>query len=166
LLLPIGGGAFTAHVTGNGTSSGNALVELYDAGSTSAVRLLNASIRAQVGTGDDVLILGFVLEGARSSTLLIRALGPNLALQGVSGFLVNPRLSLFRGNTKIGENDDWGGSSALKQASTVVGAFPVQSDTSKDAALLVTLEPGVYTIHVSGVNATLGVALAEIFQVP
>ncbi len=68
--------------------------------------------------------------------------------------------------TVIASNDDWGGTSVLKNACAAVGAGALAADTSKDAALLVTLPPGVYSAHVSGVGGTTGVALAEIFLMP
>jgi hypothetical protein len=75
-------------------------------------------------------------------------------------------MELFRRSAKIAENEDWGGSGVLKQIFSTVGAFPFTTDVSKDAAMLVTLEPGVYSVHVSGVGGTTGVALVEIYEVP
>ena len=37
---------------------------------------------------------------------------------------------------------------------------------SKDAALVLTLEPGIYTVEVTGVERTTGVALIEIYEAP
>ena len=37
---------------------------------------------------------------------------------------------------------------------------------SKDAALWLTLEPGIYTLQISGGDGGSGVALAEIYEVP
>ena len=54
----------------------------------------------------------------------------------------------------------------LKQIFSIVGAFPFTTDASKDAAMLVTLEPGIYSVHVSGAGGTTGVALVEIYEVP
>src|SRR5207302_7369459 len=71
---------------------------------------------------------------------------------------------LFSGTTKLLENDNWAGTSALSRAFTGVGAFPLDA-MSKDAALLVTLPPGNYTAQVSGVGGTSGVALVEVYAV-
>jgi hypothetical protein len=85
----------------------------------------------------------------------------------VTGALADPQLALFnRSGTKIAENNDWGGTIALKDVFTQVGAGKLAADSSKDSALLVTLDPGIYTAHVAGVNNTTGVALVEIFEVP
>jgi hypothetical protein len=62
-------------------------------------------------------------------------------------------------------NDNWGGGSALATAFGNVGAFALGA-TSRDAALLVTLQPGNYTAQVSGVNGTAGRAQVEVYEVP
>lgn len=158
---------YTAHVTGNAGGVGVALVEAYDAGGTGAVRLRNVSARSRVGTGGDILIAGFVVvEG--SQTLLIR--GPGPALQtffNVRGLLEDPQLRIFRGSTLLAENDDWSKASNATQIEAVaaqVGAFAMQAG-GRDPALVVTLPPGAYTVQVSGVGATTGVALIEVYEV-
>ena len=74
-------------------------------------------------------------------------------------------MTLFAGPTERGGNDNWGGGSSLAAAFTQVGAFALAPD-SRDAALLVTLEPGNYTVQVSGAGGTTGVALVEVYEVP
>jgi hypothetical protein len=98
--------------------------------------------------------------------ILIRGVGPGLAQFGVTGVLNNPILTLYRGPARVGENDDWGGSASLSTAFRDVGAFAFPLATSRDAALLVTLEPGSYTAQVSGTGTTTGVALIEVYEVP
>jgi hypothetical protein len=44
-----------------------------------------------------------------------------------------------------------------------VGAFPLRSG-SKDAALIVTLQPGAYTVQVTSVSGATGVALIEVYD--
>ena len=66
---------------------------------------------------------------------------------------------------RIAQNDNWDGTSELKAAFSSVYAFAFP-DTGKDAALLVTLQPGSYTAQVSGVGNTMGVALAEVYEIP
>ena len=92
-------GAYTANVSGASGDSGVALVEVYDATPASSVgpsapRLINISARAQVGTGSDVLIAGFVIEGTAQETVLIRASGPALKAFGVTGVLPDPTLTV------------------------------------------------------------------------
>ncbi len=167
LFVPLGVGAYSAQVTSSG-SAGTALVEAYDFdGPTTASRLINLSVRTQVGTGENILIVGFVVEGNAPKQILLRAVGPGLAQFGVGGVLADPRLSLFSSgvSTATQVNDNWGGSAALSAAFTATGAFGLAS-VSKDAALLVTLQPGAYTAQVSGVGDTTGVALVEVYEVP
>ena len=122
-------------------------------------------MRSSAGTGDNILIAGFVVTGNSPKTLLIRAIGPTLTNYGVSGVLTDPKLELYAGNTKIGENDNWGGATVLSNAFSATQAFPLPAN-SKDAALLVTLQPGVYSAQVSGVGGTTGVALVEVYEMP
>jgi alpha-tubulin suppressor-like RCC1 family protein len=167
LFSTLATGLYSFHIFPNGAGTGIALAEVYDADDdTSAASVFNISARTQVGTGENILIAGFVITGNSPKTLLIRGLGPTLAAQGVTGALINPQLYLFGSAGLVGSNDDWGGTTALKNAFAVTGAGSLASDTSKDAALLVTLQPGVYSAQVSGVGGTTGVGLVEIFLMP
>ena len=94
---------------------------------------------------------------------LVRAVGPGLAAFGVGGAMVDPSLALYSGQTKIAENDNWGGDAQVAAAFTQVGAFGLPS-ASKDAVLLLTLQPGAYTAQVAGTGA--GLALVEVYEVP
>ncbi len=168
LLRALPSGLYSAQISGVGGTTGIALAELYDAdsASTAQARLVNISARTQVGTGDDVLITGFGISGNIAKRLLIRAAGPSLGKYGITGFLANPRLDLYRGSALLQSNDDWAGTTALTTAFTSVAAFPFASTDSLDSAMVVTLPPGTYSAKVSGVNNTTGVALVEIYELP
>ena len=133
-------------------------------------RLLNLSTIAHAGAADvNPLIAGFALTGAAPRQILIRAVGPTLALFGVSGSLTALRLDLFRGTTLLGTNSAWENgdvtsSSLVRSASQRVGAFALPSG-SKDAALLITLPSDYYTAQVSGAGRTSGLALLEVYDV-
>lgn len=135
-----------------------------------AARLANISTRSNVGTDADVMIAGFIVSGTNPKTILIRAWGPTLGTPpfNVAGPLADPVLVLFKGQTELTRNDNWGDDpsrkSALLQAGQSVGAY-TWPDGSKEAALLVTLEPGDYTAQVSGKGRTTGVSLIEAFEV-
>ena len=79
----------TVPVTATDGGSGVTLLEVYNSSSSTASSVVNASTRAYVGTGDAVLIVGFVIEGTGSLPLLVRAVGPTLAALGVSGALAD-----------------------------------------------------------------------------
>ncbi len=170
LLVTLPAGLYSATVGVNG-SSGIALLEIYDndASTTPATsqRLVNLSARDYVGTGDQVLIGGFVIGGTDPKRILLRAVGPGLSSQGVSGLNTDPYLALYQGQTKIATNDDWSRSiqsNLLPSVFTKVGAFQLQAG-SPDSAILLTLPPGLYTAQVSGRNGETGVTLLEIYEV-
>jgi sugar lactone lactonase YvrE len=132
------------------------------------MRLVNISTRAQVGNGPNILIPGFVVGGAGVETLLIRADGPALASFGVPAVLARPSLSVFDSTGRVvASNTGWSSNfnpAAVVSAASALGAF-VLVPGSADSALVVSLPAGAYTVQVSGVNATTGVALAELYEV-
>jgi hypothetical protein len=165
--LAVNAGGYTVRVAaGSATATGLALAEVYDADSeSSAARLINVSTRGFVGTGIDALTPGFVIRGNASKQLLIRAIGPGLAQFGVGALLADPQLSVIPAgqSTALAGNDNWGGTASLKAAFTAAGAFTI-ADSSRDAAVVVTLPPGAYTVVVSGVGNTTGNALVEVYD--
>ena len=174
ILTTLTPGSYSAQVTGTAGTTGVVLMESYDSDIGSPLaRYTNLSARNQVGTGANILIVGFNLTGSGSKRLLIRAVGPALAQFGVAGVLSDPQAVVFNAaGTEVGRNDDWenttanqGQSTLIGQASSSVGAFPLPG-ASRDSAMVVTLEPGSYTVQVSGVNNGTGVALVEIYELP
>jgi hypothetical protein len=129
-------------------------------------RLVSLSSRAMVNdpAGDaGTLIAGFVITGAVPKPVLLRAIGPSLAAYGVRNPLADPRLTLYdaTGHVLL-ENDNWGGTSTLVATQSRLGAFALDP-ASKDAVLLTTLAPGLYTMRVSD-SGGQGVALAEVYD--
>jgi hypothetical protein len=138
----------------------------------SAGWLVNVATRAYVGTGENVLIGGFVVQGAQPKRMLIRAAGPALSGFGVSEALANPLLRVFANGGVVAENDDWmqpvgTGSPALAaeiaSASARASAFAFSAG-SADSAVLVTLPAGAYTAVVEGVGGTTGQGLVEAYE--
>lgn len=171
LVTTLPPGSYTAQVSGVGGTSGVALVEVYEV-TGGATRLINLSTRAQVGTGANLLIPGITIApGAGTRRLLLRAVGPTLGAFGVPGTLADPKLELYSGSTKIAENDNWGtpttptaaDAPTLTAAFAANGAFAL-TPGSQDAALLINLDPGSYTLQVSGVATTTGAALVEVYD--
>jgi ribosomal protein L27 len=160
LVASINGGR-TAHVYG--PAAGAVLVEGYDVGTGDAQRFTGLSARNRVGTGANILIAGFSLSGEGMRNLLIRAVGPALGGFGVTGVLADPKLEIYQGSTKIGENDNW--SSMLSNAFSSVGAFQL-TPGSKDAAITISLPANAYTVQVSGADGGVGEALVEIYELP
>jgi len=169
-------GAYTAVVHGASGDSGVALAEVYDAGPAGAggglaPHLINVSTRAKVGSGGNILIAGFVIGGATSKTVLIRASGPALTAFGVTGVLADPSLALYQSNgdgssTLVRSNTGWAGDAEIASIAAAVGAFSWGPDATPDSAVLVTLSPGAYTVEVSGTSGDAGIALVEVYDVP
>jgi len=164
ILTTLPPGAYTAVVSGAQGGTGIALAEIYDV-SRDATTLLNVSTRGFVGTGSQALIVGVVVAGNSPETLLIRAVGPGLQAFGVAGAISDPQLQIVQGSTILAQNDNWGGNPTITAAAAAAGAFPL-SPTSNDAAVIVTLNPGTYTVVVTGVGGATGVALVETYQIP
>ena len=163
LVATLAPGGYTSPVTATDGGSGVALLEVYDAASSTALNVLNASTRAYVGTGAAVLIPGFTVSGTGSLRLLIRAVGPTLSGFGVADVLADPTITLYIGSTALATNDNWAAADAAMM--TTVGAFALPAG-SKDAAIVATLPAGAYTAVVSGVGNTTGTALVELYVVP
>jgi hypothetical protein len=146
--------------------TGVVLVEGYDTETpTSAgARFTNVSARSLVGTGSDVLVAGFVVSGTGTKTLLIRGVGATLGGFGVGGVLQDPQLVVRNSSnsTIVASNDDWNGNATVASTASTLGAFALSSNL--DAALVVSLPPGVYTATVSGVSNTTGIALVEVYD--
>lgn len=129
--------------------------------------LVNLSIRGVTLPGAP-LILGFATGGTAAKSVLVRAVGPGIGRPpfNVAGALPDPNVQLFRVNTALAQNNDWGqppaGAAALAAAATATGAFALQPG-SADAALLASLPAGVYTAQVGGGQ---GIVLAELYGVP
>lgn len=135
----------------------------------SAGTLINVATRAFVGTGDQVLIGGFVIQGSQPKRVLVRAAGPALAAFGVGDALADPVLRIFANGSMISDNDNWGdgrttSASEMSAAFQQVGAFAFSAG-SADAALLATLPPGAYSAVVEGVGGATGTGLVEAYEV-
>jgi uncharacterized delta-60 repeat protein len=133
-------------------------------GSEKLAHLINLSTRTRVAA-DNVLLTGFAINGTGERTVLVRAVGPGLTGFGVSGALSAPVLRIYDGaGNALADNSGWANSAVLAQAASMSGAFPL-APGSADAALLVTLAPGTYSIQVLDNSGTGGVALAEVYDV-
>ncbi len=169
VVADVSPGAYTIVADGVDGSTGIALVELYDADSGQPPSgVVNISARSFVGIGAQAPIPGFVISGDGPRTVLVRAVGPALADYGVQGALPDPRLTVFSGDIQLFGNDDWGSEADAEEtaaAAGLVGAFELP-DGSKDAAMVVTLAPGAYTMVVDDAAGATGIALVEVYLVP
>lgn len=168
ILITLQPGSYTAQVSGLVDTTGIGLVEIYDLSQPASGRIVNLSSRAVVGTDANILIPGLTLRGPKPRRLLIRAVGPGLAGFGVADPLADPMLAVFHGTERVAGNDNWdeGASpAAVAEAGAALGAFPLAAG-SRDAAVLLELPPGSYTVQVSGAQRSTGPALVEVYELP
>ena len=151
-------GAYTTVMHGKNSTTGIGLLEVY----STLSGLTNVSTRGFVGTGDHVLIGGFISSGGNGSLqVIIRALGPTLTQFGVSGALADPTLSLMDGNGNVvAFNDNW-----KNTQQTVIQNSGFAPPSDLESAILAILPNGNYTAIVSGKNGTTGVSLLEVYKV-
>lgn len=161
---------YSEQVRGKNGPDGVALAEIYDADATSATaRLANLSTRGFVGTGDGVLIGGLCVGGGGRVRVLIRGIGPGLTSYGVSGALSRPKLEVFDAKSRlVASNGRWtseGRKGDIAAANSMVGAFQLDTGAA-DCALVTGLEPGAYTVILSGVDGEVGTGLIEVYLLP
>jgi hypothetical protein len=141
-------------------------------GNAGRLLLANISTRSFVQTGNNVTIGGFIIEGTGPKTVILRAIGPELSAPpyNIPNALADPTLELHNGTgALIAFNDNWettviGGVITASQVSAIQnsGYTPTQASES---AIIATLQPGNYTAIVRGKNNTVGVALAEVYDI-
>lgn len=157
---------YTAIVTsGDANAEGIVLAEVYDADATASSRLTALSVLGHTSPGAAALIPGFTIGGMAPKAILIRAIGPGLERFGIAGALADPVLAVLAAGlpVPVGRNDNWDTAANVVAASARVGAFPLDSG-SKDAALVITLPPGAYTVAISGAGSSSGSVLVEVYD--
>jgi hypothetical protein len=113
-----------------------------------------------VGTGENVLIGGFIVTGSTPKKVILRALGPSLAAAGLSGVLPDPTLAVHDSSGSIiASNDDW---RSTQEAEIIATGIPPSDD--RESALIATLDPGEYTAILQGKNNMTGTALVEVYD--
>jgi hypothetical protein len=168
------GGVISVIVSGTSGSVTSSSVGL----TVLASRLINISGRAYVGTGGQLLVVGYSVGGTGTKQALVRGVGPTLSQQSIAGPLANPRLDLFdRTSTIIATDIGWGNTPTLGPSTVKSTIQPATSSTfsqayafslpsgSADSALVATLPASsIYMAQVSGVGNTTGAALAELYD--
>jgi hypothetical protein len=152
--------------------SGVGLLEIYRVPNPIvAEEITNLSLRARTGPGEKVAIAGFVIvdpQGfGRSARVLLRVVGPTLSQYGVAFPLADPVLTLYDAQGQVvARNDNWSDTdpTGLAAAMQQVGAFSLPT-ASKDAAVLLDLPAGVYSVQATGIGTSVGITLIEIYLV-
>jgi hypothetical protein len=161
LVLTLAPGSYTAIVRGVTASAGIAVVEVYDLGASgNSSRLANLSTRGSVGTGENVMIGGFIVGGTQATRVVVRAIGSSLTRFGVAGVLTDPMLEVHDGNgAVVAQDDDW--RMYQEQLLIDMGLAPVDDH---EAAMFLVLQPGAYTAIVRGKDNGTGVGLVEVYN--
>jgi hypothetical protein len=147
-------GTYATALIGKNNVVGTGLNEIYDLEpDNSVITAIGARDNALIG--DDVVFSGFVVQGTQPRSFLLRTLGPSLTGYGVTGALADPQLELHDGGgTLIATKDNW---KDTQEAEIVATGIPPTNDL--ESAILVTLNPGAYTMVVSGNNGGIGVTI-------
>jgi arylsulfate sulfotransferase len=154
-------GAYTVVGNGKGADVGIALVEVYDLSPEEDGILANISTRGNIGTGDNVLIAGFIVGNEDNTTVVVRAIGPSLASSGLTNVLADPTLTVYDSNgTAIGSNNDWQ-DAVYADNVTSNGLAPTDPH---EAAIMLHLPAGAYTTIVSGADNGTGFGLVEVYD--
>src|SRR5881275_1761482 len=126
----------------------------------SLAKATNISTRGIVGTGEDVLIAGFVISGSQPKKVILRALGPTLGTLGVSGALGDPTIAIVNSsNVVVASNDNW-----RDTQETEIAASGYAPPNDLESAIIATLAPGSYTAVVTGKNGGTGIGLVDVYQ--
>ena len=144
---------------------------LYDTGppyqsGVDAPVLLNISTRGLIGIGSNVVIGGFIVQGAEPATVIVRAIGFSLSALGISGALFDPTITVYDANQQqVATNDDW----FTSPDAETIASFNLDPANSRESALYLTLAPGAYTAIVqsfsdSQIPPTTGVGLFELYD--
>ena len=184
ILVTLPPGAYTAEILGASGDVGVGLVEAFDIDGSTTASFHNISTRGIVGAGAQIMIGGFIIEGSIPKTVLVRGRGPSLgdAPFFVPGALADPFLRIFSGQTPIAQNNNWqdaptcnpGITCGTAQQITATDLDPCMPNPGQggpphncnlESAILITLEPGPYTVQLSGAGQT-GTGLVEIFEIP
>jgi hypothetical protein len=126
-----------------------------------SARIVNLATRALVGGAAGTPIAGFVVGGAGTKRMLVRAVGPGLAAFNLAGTIPNPSVAVVADNGAVlASNDRWNATDAAVFNSVGAFALPANSD---DAAVVVSLAAGPYTTPV-GDGGGSGIALLEMYD--
>lgn len=121
------------------------------------------STRANVGVGESAVVVKFVVSGP-TQDIVLRAIGPSLAVSGIDQPLNDPILELHDSTGRvIAGNNDWQDAQAARfsEGGTDCQFAPANKFES---AIAIALPSGAYTAVVRGNNGGSGVAVTEIYS--
>jgi hypothetical protein len=153
LILAASVGAAPGTATSKGTAQPAGRVE---AAAAPAIHLANISTRLAVGTGNNVLIAGFIITGTQPKKIIVRGIGPSLP---VNENLADPTLELHDSSSTIATNENWRDTQQDELQATTI---PPGNDY--ESAIVKSLTPGNYTAVLAGKGGTTGVGVVEVYD--
>jgi hypothetical protein len=152
-------GSYTVVASGV-NSNGTGRIEMYDVSQPPAATMANMSVRSVIA-GGHILIGDVTVSGLANQTVLFRAIGPDLTSEGLTFVMRNPTLALYDENWNyLAGNVYWKSDQQVQIEST--GLAP---GDDADAAILRTLQPGLYHAIVQGWEGSIGIAQLEAYPV-
>ncbi len=124
-----------------------------------AATFANISTRLNVQTGSNVLIGGFIITGTDPKKVILRGIGPSLGVSGVKGVLADPVIELHEPDGTVVTNDNW---KDMQEAEIIASTIPPANNL--ESAIVATLDPGPYTVILSGKDGGTGVGLVEAYD--
>ena len=146
----------------DGTANGEDATFTTNSSGPPADRPLNLATRVDVETGDEVGIGGFIITGTNPRLVVVRGIGPTLTDVGVDGALADPVLALHDATGEIATNDNWMDNSPEDQTTLTENGLDPRHDS--ESAIVTTLNPGLYTVILTGKDSGTGVGLVEIYN--
>jgi hypothetical protein len=168
-----GGPSVACRFLGTKVNEGRKITQIFS-GSVAGSKdhaLVNISTLARLSSPTDAVVSGFAISGATPRAVLVRAVGPTLAAFGVNDAIPNPVLSVYKGDQLVATNSAWAGqerehTTSLTEAFDRAGAFRLLDNSSRDAAVVVDLDAGAYTVQVRSASGASGAALLEVYDLP
>ncbi len=168
-----GGSSVACRFLGVRAGAGRLLTHIFSGSAAGSQEhaIVNISTLARINSATDSIVSGFVISGSSSRNVLVRAVGPTLAAFGVADALQQPVLSVFQSDRLISTNNAWAGltrasAEPLNDAFDRAGAFRLADESSRDAAMVLSLAPGAYTVQVKSADQATGAALLEVYDLP
>ena len=161
ILRTLEPGIYNVHLSGSGGTEGIGMFQVYAVEGGGNGELKGLAAQGQVGTNNQVQFGAFTITGAPRK-VLIRGLGP--ALDGyVPGAIGDPKiaLSLNGALAPLEVNDDWADADNVAE----IMALKHQPKNPTESAILRTLEPGIYNVHLSGSGGSTGIGMFQVYAV-
>jgi uncharacterized repeat protein (TIGR03803 family) len=119
----------------------------------------NISTRLPTGTGDNVLIGGFIITGTQPKKVIVRGIGPSLPLAGA---LADPTLELHGPGAFVTiTNDNW---KDTQQAAIEATGIPPTNNLESAIVATLPANNSAYTAILAGKNGGTGIGVVEAYD--